>query len=143
MIKIELIRVERTILHTFAVMLVNGNMTAITLEDRDREITGQPVAQWKVAGETCIPRGTYKVWLTPSPKFGGELRPEIFGVDGFTKTRFHEGNLVTETDGCILVGNRFDFKGQPQIYDSRIALARVMTALANTTAFNPATLNIK
>ena len=36
------------------------------LEDKVREVEGQPVESWKIPHETAIPRGTYSVSITYS-----------------------------------------------------------------------------
>ncbi|MDR1244560.1 MAG: DUF5675 family protein [Endomicrobium sp.] len=54
--------------------------------------------------EFKIPKGTYKVKLTMSLKFGREL-PELLNVSNRTAIRIHRGNSAKDTQGCILVGN--------------------------------------
>lgn len=56
--------------------------------------------------DKMIPDGTYRVKLTYSPKFKRDVPivyndqiPESRGI------RIHEGNIVQNTKGCILVGN--------------------------------------
>lgn len=61
-----------------------------------------------------IPAGTYKVALTESARARrGSLwtpdnktfrLPELLAVPDRTAIRMHAGNLVTDTEGCILVG---------------------------------------
>ena len=50
-----------------------------------------------------ISKGTYKVKLTMSLKFGKKL-PELLNVPNRTAIRIHRGNTVKDTQGCILVG---------------------------------------
>jgi len=76
-----------------------------TLEDVVREITAHPVSQWKVAGKTAIPAGSYKVIITQSVRFKREL-PLLVNVPGFTGVRIHPGNTSEDTEGCILVGTQ-------------------------------------
>ena len=71
------------------------------------------INQIKVYGRTAIPKGTYKVILSVSPKFKDRpwakkyngLVPEILNVKGFAGIRIHPGNRATDTDGCPLVGD--------------------------------------
>lgn len=75
---------------------------AYTLEDVVREVAGQPVASWKVPGQTAIPRGAYIVTLDFSNRFQ-KIMPHILDVPGFGGVRFHGGNTDADTEGCILV----------------------------------------
>lgn len=55
-----------------------------------------------------VPDGLYRVVVGKSPKFKRDL-PLIFndqlGVPARRGIRIHEGNIVQNTKGCILVGN--------------------------------------
>lgn len=52
-----------------------------------------------------IPRGTYKLSLTWSPKFQKDL-PLVQSVPNRRGIRIHAGNTYRDTSGCILVGCR-------------------------------------
>lgn len=71
-----------------------------TLEDTDRRLEqgGE-----KVYGDTAIPRGRYRVKLTPSRRFQ-RIMPEILDVPGFSGVRIHGGNTEHDTQGCPLLG---------------------------------------
>ena len=97
-----------------------------TCEDVVRERRGVPVALWKVDGKTAIPEGTYRVMLTPSTRFGGQLMPELLHVPGFTGIRIHSGNTSLDTEGCVLVGTETD---GTQVLHSREAYAMVKERL--------------
>jgi len=86
-------------------LFVNGELECRTLEDPVRERLGVPVALWKVAGDTAIPKGRYRVTLEHSPNFGPDTLT-IHEVPGFTDIRSHAGNTVGDTRGCPLVGQR-------------------------------------
>ena len=88
---------------TLGVLLKDGHFFGFTVEDQIREVDNQPVEMWKVAGATAIPRGTYRIDVTPSPRFGRRL-PILTGVPGFTGIRIHPGNTHEDTEGCICVG---------------------------------------
>lgn len=88
---------------TIGTLSVDGDWRCWTLEDAVREVPGKPVADWKIKGQTAIPRGTYAVQITQSARFGRPL-PLLIGVDGFTGVRIHPGNTAIDTEGCILVG---------------------------------------
>ena len=67
-----------------------------TLEDPVRQ------AGVKIAGETAIPSGTYRVSITMSTKFG-KLLPLLANVPNYSGIRIHPGNTTADTSGCILV----------------------------------------
>ena len=88
---------------TLGELLVDGEHECFTCEDPVRE-TEAPVKEWKIAGETAIPRGTYEVIITHSVRFKREL-PLLLNVPGFSGVRIHPGNTAEQTEGCVLVGN--------------------------------------
>lgn len=52
---------------------------------------------------SCIPEGIYEVQLTYSTKFKREL-PLLIDVPNRSGIRFHRGNKVGDSSGCVLVG---------------------------------------
>lgn len=92
---------------TFGVVFVDDRFFSFSLEDQIRERSGQPVARWKVPGQTAIPSGRYRVVYTRSQRFG-RLLPELLDVPGFSGVRLHSGNVASETDGCLLLGAQRD-----------------------------------
>ena len=109
-----------------------------TLEDKVREVEGQPVSSWKVQNETAIPRGTYNVSVTLSNRFKTRL-PLLNDVDGYTGVRIHSGNSSKNTEGCILVGMTWDGKSD-WIGSSKIAMSALLPVIDNSTS--PVTLQI-
>lgn len=59
----------------------------------------------KTAGKGCIPCGTYPIVLEWSGRFKTFLW-ELKNVPNFTEIKFHVGNRVNDTEGCILLGYR-------------------------------------
>lgn len=102
--EIELIRDdEPSQKHNYGKLFVNGKYLGETLEDTDRYLeTGE---QEKVHGDTAIPRGRYRVDLTPSTRWKGKLMLLICDVPGFDGVRIHGGNTEADTQGCPLLGN--------------------------------------
>lgn len=111
-----------------------------TLEDAIREVPGQSVAQWKIAGSTAIPAGTYQVKLTPSARFHC-LMPQLLDVSGFTGIRIHSGNTTADTEGCILVGTTTD---GTDLFYSRAAFELVFDRLMTAELQNdPITIDVR
>ncbi len=74
---------------------------------------------------SCIPKGTYDVKWTFSPRFL-KYTYEIQGVLGRSGIRIHPGNYFFDVDGCILLGTNFsDINNDHQvdILNSRVTLA--------------------
>lgn len=114
---------------TIGKLFIDEVFECFTLEDQVREIAGQPVAQWKIPGQTAIPSGTYRVTVDPSQRFG-RLMPHILNVPGFDGVRIHSGNTAADTEGCILVGMRVDEQAsEPTIAESRVAFAPLFSRL--------------
>lgn len=78
-------------------LLIDGQWFGYTLE-RPKSINGQE----NLKGLTCIPKGEYKVAVTPSVLFKRDL-PLIFDVPGRNGIRFHGGNIAEDSRGCVLV----------------------------------------
>ena len=84
----------------------------------------------KVAGETAIPYGTYKVIIDLSMRFG-RLMPHILNVPGFEGVRIHKGNTAADTEGCILVGM---VKGADSISNCEPAFEKVFSSIQSAIA---------
>lgn len=106
---------------TISPLLVDCEYECDILEDRVREIPGDPVVAWKVDGKTAIPAGQYKIIINLSPRFG-KMLPLLIGVPGFDGVRIHGGNDADDTDGCLLTGTR---AGDAEVVNSQIALAKL------------------
>jgi hypothetical protein len=92
---------------TTSLTFVNGVQHGAALED-----TGRPHGV-KIAKETCIPEGTYRVDLTLSPRFGRKMlllsnvesdKSVREGEAQWTGIRVHDGKDIQHTEGCLLYG---------------------------------------
>ena len=104
--------------YTVGRLFVDGKLFCNTIEDRDRGLKQSDALDWirakKVAGETAIPKGTYRVRMDiVSPKYagvkwykdfcGGRM-PRLMDVPGFDGILIHPGNTALDSWGCILPG---------------------------------------
>lgn len=81
-------------------LFVDGKLLGQTLEDQDRHLEA---GGEKIAKETAIPRGRYKVQLSYSNRFK-RIMPEVLDVPQFKGVRIHGGNTEEDTEGCPLLG---------------------------------------
>lgn len=109
-----------------------------TLEDKVREVAGEPVETWKQFGNTAIPAGTYNVSITMSNRFKMKL-PLLHDVPGFEGVRIHTGNSSKDTEGCILVGSIWDGKSD-WVGGSKTAFSPLLAMIEESTT--PVTIKI-
>ena len=138
--KLHLIRTIFTDISTIGILYVNGNRECFTLEDKVRQFGDRPVSEWKIAGITAIPTGTYKVIISYSNRFKKDML-QLVDVPGFEGVRIHSGNTDEDTEGCILVGTTI---GKDRVNNSVVAkkalFSKIKTALDNN---EEVTINIK
>ena len=120
--KLHLIRRESSENCTLGQLFVDDTPICFTCEDVVREQDHVPVKQWKIPGETAIPRGSFEVIINHSARFNKEL-PLLLNVPGFSGIRLHSGNTADNTEGCILVGQKL---GNEAVVESRLALTELM-----------------
>jgi hypothetical protein len=109
-LQLDLYTKNRAANSTQGELFIDGVFECYTLEDKDRKLDGsmhpEEIKAKKIAAETCIPRNaTHEVVLVMSPKHG-RLIPQLLGVKGFKSIQIHIGNFISDTLGCILVGQR-------------------------------------
>ena len=129
--KIEITRKHFLPTCTIGELSVDGEMLCMTIEDKVRQIAGEPVSAWKIAGVTAIPVGTYPVQITMSNRFKKPL-PLLVGVEGFDGVRIHTGNTSEDTEGCIIVGSTWDGKSD-FIGGSRAAFDKLFAGIQSAT----------
>lgn len=109
---------------TFSKVYVRDKFFCYSIEDEIRDK--------KVHGETAIPEGVYKLALRQSPKFSSKFLSDSVGnlyekdvlphseligkkehdliwvkdVPNFNFILIHWGNFDTDTEGCLIVGDR-------------------------------------
>lgn len=119
MMKLEVLRLERSKRGTFGVLRLDGEVMCMTLEPPD--LGNRPFV-------SCIPDGSYVCVRRVSPRFG-----ETFLIDDVprrTDILFHTGNLVNDTRGCVLLGNKLgNVAGERAVLESRQAHRKFMEAL--------------
>ena len=99
------------------------------LEDRvrdnnnDGDLTDK--GESKVYGETAIPSGKYKFKMAFSPHFKRNL-PLLINVPMFSGILIHGGNTISDTYGCLLVGEN---KVKGKVVNSQITLARLLNII--------------
>lgn len=94
--------------YTIGRVYIDGVFFCNSLEDTDRGLeqymsVGEIMTK-KLAGQTAIPAGDYKIARTYSPRFK-RLVPQIMNVKGFAGVRVHAGNTAADTEGCVLLGD--------------------------------------
>lgn len=113
---------------TISDVFIDDKFICYFIEDRMREIPGEPVEKWKVQNETAIPAGVYKVIVTPSARFKRPL-PLLENVPGFSGVRIHSGNASHNTEGCLLPGETWDGKSN-FIGSSKIAFEKLFAKIS-------------
>lgn len=107
MLHLTLLRKWRKPEYTIGQLFAGGRFICNTIEDTDRGLhqymSAADIAKIKLPGKTAIPLGTYRLAVSPSPKFGRNLI-EVLNVPGFAGIRIHRGNTAEDSAGCILPG---------------------------------------
>lgn len=134
--EITVTRILKTNNYTIGELSVNGKYLMDTLEDRVRPLpdkcpnTPKGIncnCKEKVYGKTAVPAGTYEVRLSYSNRFRRVL-PELLDVPHFLGIRIHSGNKSTDTEGCLLVGEWDNEKGD-WVANSRQCFNRLFSLL--------------
>lgn len=116
---LELVRLQTGKQGTFGVLKVNKEIFCATLEPPDRG--NEPF-------KSSVPTGQYEV-----EAYGQTYK--IMDVPGRTRILFHPGNKVTDTKGCILVGETFEkLQGDRAILNSGRTFGRFREALRDDKA---------
>lgn len=137
--KLTLKRIALKPTYTIGKLYIDNHYFCDTLEDKARDLNKDgdlnDVGEGKVAGQTAIPYGTYKVTMdVQSPKFSQRASyawckgylPRLLNVPHFDGIMIHSGNDATHTAGCILVGEN---RVKGQVLNSMNTLKRLYDIL--------------
>ena len=82
-----------------------------------------------------IPPGSYRCERTRYHK-GGYDTFEVMGVVGHSRLLFHLGNSETDSEGCVLLGQRFGPYQGTGILQSRLGFAEFMSFMGSRPSFH-------
>jgi len=121
---LSLIRLEETEEGCVGVLKLNDILFCCTLErpwvDNKRSIS-------------CIPTGSYIIKPVISPTYGSTW--EVKDVPQRSHILLHAGNRIKDTEGCILLGQKFGIlRNERAILSSRSAVRLFKLALRNQSA---------
>jgi len=103
----------------------HGEYFCDTLEDAVRIVNND--CSMKIYGKTAIPEGTYKIDFVWWAKHAAHY-PHLIDVPCFTGILIHSGNRITDTEGCILVGEN---KVKGQVINSKTTYNRLMNIIGD------------
>lgn len=97
---------------TFGVLVLNGSPFCLTLE---------PAWKMNEKNFSCIPEGQYIACRYNSSKYGNVWM--LDNVPGRSFIEIHAGNIIKDTNGCILLGMKYGMlDGWPAVLESKVAL---------------------
>lgn len=115
--ELELKRIAKRDTYTIGHLYVDGEYFCDTIEDKDRGLSQELPAsvnmKKKIAAETAIPTGKYRITLDvksprlsqkPAYSFCKGYVPRLINVPAFEGVLIHIGNTAKDSAGCILVG---------------------------------------
>lgn len=122
----RLIRLEESEQGTIGVLLIDAEVFCFTLEPSDL---------LNAINRSSIPAQQYLCRRVNSPRFGRTF--EVSFVPGRSEILFHPGNIATDTEGCILLGETVGkLKGKRAVLNSGATFRRFMTVLNREEKFH-------
>lgn len=110
---------------TFGTLVVDGKPICLTLEPYSRD---------NETNISSIPNGQYICKKIVSPSYGETF--EVTNIQGRSSILFHWGNLDTNTEGCILLGEEYgELSGQWAVLSSKKAFVEFMGYMQDIDAF--------
>ena len=124
---LELTRLESTLHYgTFGTMRINKVCFCVTLE---------PPNFQNMRNFACIPAGQYQCSKITSPTYGVTF--EVRHVPNRSNILFHPGNLVADTEGCILLGQYYGkLRGDRAVRNSGGTFRRFLSDLRDNDTLN-------
>jgi len=124
---LTIIRVEDNFQYgTFGGLLIGKEFFCLTLEPREYE---------NRKNFSCIPAGQYECERVMSPKFGTTY--EICNVPDRDHVLFHAGNVVEDTEGCVIVAEKLGkLKGNRAVLNSGRTFTNFLNTMAPYPKFN-------
>lgn len=123
--RVDLIRIEQGEDGTFGVLRLNGRAWCVTLEPPEHD---------NAKNISRIPRGEYVCRRVRSPRFGVVF--EVADVPGRTHILLHPGNMLSDTQGCVLLGRNFgQLQGGRAVLNSGSTFASFMEAMDGVDEF--------
>jgi len=123
---VEIIRLETGPQGTFGAMRIQKQLFCLTLELPD--LSNRP-------NISCIPAGQYLCERTDSPRFGETF--EVQDVPNRSHILFHPGNVIRDTEGCILVGQTIGkLRGDRAVLNSGMTFNHFLSRFANSESFH-------
>lgn len=137
--ELKVVRFEFTEESTISELYLNGTLFCFCIEDYDRGLDSlmklEDIKAAKVKDLTAIPIGHYNVTLFTSPKHGPNT-PLLHNVPGFDMVEIHNGNYVSNSSACLLVGSGHT---KNMVTNSRVTLERLKDELKK---YNTITIQI-
>lgn len=125
-----LIKVERFLHHPdceIGRVYINGEYFCFSIEDATRTT--------KIKGETCIPPGVYPLATRFSPRFSKEYKHDMIwvqNVPGFEFILIHWGNTISDTEGCLIIGDKIGVvKQKDAVLNSRATYLKFYDRVIN------------
>jgi hypothetical protein len=125
-----LIKVERFLHHPdceISRVFIDGEYFCFSIEDAERTT--------KIKGETCIPYGVYPLGTYKSPHFSKEYNHDMIwvkDVPGFEFILIHWGNTISDTEGCLIIGDKIGVVNQKDaVLNSRATYLKFYARVIN------------
>lgn len=137
MINIELKRIKETKISTIGELYVDGQKVCYVLEDG----YNNP----KIYGESRIPAGKYLITARTEGTFYNvystvykKKHPMLWirNIPGFEYVLIHKGNSVTETKGCLILGDKYFYQADTIPDDSKDSSQYRISGGTSTPAYN-------